>query len=419
MTRHPAVAEALPNALEEDDGSGNFLSHTISDLTEMRLNEAFESAPSVSLSDLDEYEQLDVGDVDVSLLTRAKVRELIKQQVTPNKILLRDKLAFVLGTVMAMLSAYWLGWSPTTFYRVYTIEAAVLFTLRWVMYRMKKWHYYMFDFCYVANVLLLVHIWVFPHSAFLHKVTFAYATGPLAWSVIAFRNSLVFHSVDKITSLFLHWFPACVAWTERWHPDVHVREHNRKAGTAAMEEWHNASLWDLVVLPMAPYLLWALLYYLKIFVMSSRRIQQRGYDTLFKYTTANPKSAISVFVKKFPTKLQPLAYMGLHISLTAATFAVCKIWWMSCRAHTAFLLCVLCISAWNGASFYFEVFAHRYVAALGLPRKPLSKQTSKVPAGDAARTNGMAQSQKSMPPASPLSLDPLNVKEACKSGKDQ
>ena len=29
----------------------------------------------------------------------------------------------------------------------------------------------MFDFCYVANVLLLVHIWVFPHSAFLHKVS--------------------------------------------------------------------------------------------------------------------------------------------------------------------------------------------------------------------------------------------------------
>ena len=46
--------------------------------------------------------------------------------------------------------------------------------------------------------------------------------------------------------------------------------------------------------------------------------------------------------------LQPLAYMGLHISLTAATFAVCKIWWMSSRAHTAFLLCVLCVSAWNG-----------------------------------------------------------------------
>ena len=50
---------------------------------------------------------------------------------------------------------------------------------------------------------------------------------------------------------------------------------------------------------------------LQIFVMSSHRIQQRGYDTLFKYTTANPKSAISIFVKKFPAKLQ----VGLHVSV--------------------------------------------------------------------------------------------------------
>ena len=82
------------------------------------------------------------------------------------------------------------------------------------------------------------------------------------------RSNALLHAL-QITSLFLHWFPACVAWTERWHPDVHVREHNRKAGTAAMEEWHNASLWDLVVLPMAPYLLWALLYYLKVGAFSA------------------------------------------------------------------------------------------------------------------------------------------------------
>ena len=68
------------------------------------------------------------------------------------------------------MSAYWLGWSPNTFYRIYTAEAFVLFTLRWALYRIKKWHYYLFDFCYVANVLLLIHLWVFPHSAYLHKV---------------------------------------------------------------------------------------------------------------------------------------------------------------------------------------------------------------------------------------------------------
>ena len=73
--------------------------------------------------------------------------------------------------LLSRLSAYWLGWSPATFYRVYTIEAVVLFTLRWALYRMKRWHYYLFDFCYVANVLMLLHIWVWPHSAIMHKVT--------------------------------------------------------------------------------------------------------------------------------------------------------------------------------------------------------------------------------------------------------
>jgi len=70
------------------------------------------------------------------------------------------------------------------------------------------------------------------------------------------------HARVQITSLFLHWFPACVVWTERWHPDVHIREANRKS-PEAMREWHDASLVQLVLLPCVPYLLWAVLYYTK------------------------------------------------------------------------------------------------------------------------------------------------------------
>lgn len=43
---------------------------------------------------------------------------------------------------------------------------------------------------------------------------------------------------------------------------------------------------------------------MQIFVLSSSRIQQRGYDTLFNYTTANPKSGVSKLVKQFPPKAQ-------------------------------------------------------------------------------------------------------------------
>ena len=30
------------------------------------------------------------------------------------------------------------------------------------------------------------------------QVTFAFNSGPLAWSILAFRNSLVFHDIDKV-----------------------------------------------------------------------------------------------------------------------------------------------------------------------------------------------------------------------------
>ena len=84
--------------------------------------------------------------------------------------------------VHCRLNAYWLGWSPSTFYRVYTIEvsrcsyvecsvwndvllcmrmtghstmhaelshvivymqAFVLIGVRWVVYKLKRWHYYL------------------------------------------------------------------------------------------------------------------------------------------------------------------------------------------------------------------------------------------------------------------------------------
>ena len=31
---------------------------------------------------------------------------------------------------------------------MYSIQVVVLLALRWVVYRFKRWHYYLLDFCY-------------------------------------------------------------------------------------------------------------------------------------------------------------------------------------------------------------------------------------------------------------------------------
>lgn len=53
---------SIPSLPESPDGfSDNAFMHTISDIAELRLHDAFESAPSLSLDDLDDYQQVKQG----------------------------------------------------------------------------------------------------------------------------------------------------------------------------------------------------------------------------------------------------------------------------------------------------------------------------------------------------------------------
>jgi len=83
-----------------------------------------------------------------------------------------------------------------------------------------KQQYFLADFCYWANLLLLVYMWLFPWSETLFAICFALANGPLFIAVALFRNSLVFHSVDHQTSLLIHCVPCFCSYIIRWHNEA-------------------------------------------------------------------------------------------------------------------------------------------------------------------------------------------------------
>ncbi len=70
----------------------------------------------------------------------------------------------------------------------------------------------------------------------------------------------------QITSLMLHWMPACVLWTLRWYPDRSVKLDYDGKSDAAKADWQHGSLYNLVLLPLIPYLLWAVAYYVKVLI---------------------------------------------------------------------------------------------------------------------------------------------------------
>jgi hypothetical protein len=119
-----------------------------------------------------------------------------------------DKCCFLVGTAIMITYSFVKGRYPHDWYYVYwqCLLPALLLT-RWIHYYLQGWHFFFSDFCYFANALILYYITFDPKNDQLFKTCFLFAMGALAVSTKAFRNSLVFHKIDMITSLAIHAFP--------------------------------------------------------------------------------------------------------------------------------------------------------------------------------------------------------------------
>lgn len=102
-------------------------------------------------------------------------------------------------------------------------KAVTLLSYRWYSYKQLKFHYFLFDFCYFTNFLTLLYIWIpsciisEEYRGELFTTCFSFAMGPLLSAIIFWRNSLVPHSTDKMTSLFIHISPPLTLWGIRWY----------------------------------------------------------------------------------------------------------------------------------------------------------------------------------------------------------
>ena len=72
--------------------------------------------------------------------------------------------------------------------------------IRYYKYHKIGFHYFLADLCYFVNLLLILSIWFFPQSKRLFISTYCLAFGNNAVAIAMWRNSLVFHSLDKVTS---------------------------------------------------------------------------------------------------------------------------------------------------------------------------------------------------------------------------
>jgi hypothetical protein len=248
----------------------------------------------------------------------------------------------------------------------------VLILYRLVRWRKIKWHYFLWEYCYVVNYFTLVYFAVcllkkhVPTLQFLHvldsfgqeffRVAYSYAMGPLALSILAFRNGLVFHSLEHLTILAVHFGPAAAIYGMRWYPAELEADF---PDTFHFDvKYENSHLFkDLFIRPVMYYmLLWSIPYALMMFYFRAERIKEKGYHTMYSIYEQSLDSVIGVL----GPSLRPVLYMAMHAVLSYMAFLLTPFLWRSFWLNTAYLIALITFSIWNASTYYFEVFSVKY-----------------------------------------------------------
>jgi hypothetical protein len=290
-----------------------------------------------------------------------RIRDLIKEKKDkPQYVKLLDKIAFTLGVLNIPTCQFFMLNRPQYFWMWYIFIMSLLLVSRFFYFRAIQLQYFLYDFCYFTNILSLVCI--FYHPAWLFRMVFIFTNGPLMFAILVWRNSLVYHDFDKMTSIYIHILPAMLTLVLKWtvYPEGYFGQ---------------LSLWDLFV-SCGGYLFWQISYYIKTEVMDKDVLDcNPELLTSLRWLAADKKNSTARAVlsllrrigvmradedyvsSEFKTKL---VFMTSQFVYTVLTFIPSFIVYQSHTWHACYACFIFIVSVYNGASFYIDVFSKRY-----------------------------------------------------------
>jgi len=234
------------------------------------------------------------------------------------------------------------------------ILVSVIMTHRLYEFYTKRWHFYLFDFCYLVNTIVNVYIIFFPKSEIWFFASFALAIGPILNAVNYFRNSFVFHSTEKTTSLLIHCSPPLAMFLIHWHDEskyfVSSTIGIHEFGLEFLLKWFGSTL--------AFYGVWSVAYYILIFKLFKNHILKNKYETLYSLFLTDPRTA--KHFKGTGENWIELIYMWRHFFGTFQVIAIAMVFYYSYWLALVWVIFNLSVGIYNGGTYLIEYHSARY-----------------------------------------------------------
>jgi len=332
----------------------------------------------------------------IATLTKSQRRKL-------QSLSKEDERNFSMGVMSMIMTTVITIRFPAYYWILHFIKTFFYLPVRYFRFCKKGCELYLCDWCYAVTyistacvILAFLRITFGIQTALeqyngaLLRAGFAMSCGPLIWSVHIFRNSIVFHSVDFMTSVFIHLSPFLLMWCLRWGAGtpsafntafpgmIHVCESEEDYAIAdtCLQSFRgivwcdacSAPLSDFVIPPMFLYIcVWSVPHYYFIFVKWHDWIKETKRVILYDYFVETNPGLNAMFERNLTfggvigtQYAGPLGYMLFHLVMCVASAATSYLLWHSFLFHTAVFFFILVTAVHNGSQYMFRMFAYRY-----------------------------------------------------------
>ncbi|KAI0273878.1 hypothetical protein BGY98DRAFT_997995 [Russula aff. rugulosa BPL654] len=319
---------------------------------EVALNEIFKGKPPSPEALAENFER-EVARLKLKVSTR--MVSLSNAWQSAKVVRTREKISFFFGVMSLVFSALLFGLAPQYVHISYTLQLLCLLPYRCYKYKKLQWHYFLFDLCYYVNILNFVFLWIFPHSPSLFVACYCLSHGSVASAIITWRNSLVFHDSDKVTSLFIHIYPP-FTFTVIRHYYIGAEER-----FPALKELPHLQPWRALLLSSAIYIVWQFLYWKLVYVDRRKKLESGQRTTSLHWMLNKPGLIGNVLSKAKPENRELYFMLGQFVYAVLTDVPPVFVLYDSPFWSSAYLLLILSVSVWNGGGFYIEVFGRKCV----------------------------------------------------------
>ena len=309
-----------------------------------------------------------------------------------------EEVFWTLGVTNVCVSAWLAGAFPYCYWVYHVFKFGLLLMLRCYKSLAVDHKLNIIEYCYLVNYLFFLYyilslsiqdswdLWYYDISYYLFRILFTACVGPLALSVLAFRNSVVFHNIDHLTSTVLHWTPQVSIWGMRWWVNDLERTFPNifRIGCgepSAPHQWSvffdknvcSGSFVDLWAIPAAVYfLLYSIPYGIIVFYCARKSLHEKGYAINFELLKNKPP--LKNLLKIGGESYKPLKYTLIHGTFVVLTFLLGPLMWHSFALHTIYLVAILVKATINGATYHNRVFVKLKIKEFEMAQLEMKKQ---------------------------------------------